>query len=153
MSYLKTNEMKRILFAILVVFAMMSCGSGGVVQKESVNIGYGETSREKLTYAVSSLNMNEAEKSTYSTIYDYLEGRVPGVQVTKTGAATATVIIRGINSINSSIEPLFIVDGVTVNDISNINPRDVKSVDVLKDASASIYGVRGANGVIIIRTK
>lgn len=144
---------KKGTFLIPVLFALVSCGTTTEIPKKTVEIGYGETTQDKLTYAVSSLELNEAEKSSYSTIYDYLEGRVPGVQVIKTGTASATVIIRGVNSINSSTEPLFIVDGVTVTDISSLNPHDVKSVTVLKDASASIYGVRGANGVIVITTK
>ena len=144
---------KKSTFLIPVLFALVSCGTTTEIPKKTVEIGYGETTQDKLTYAVSSLELNEAEKSSYSTIYDYLEGRVPGVQVIKTGTASATVIIRGVNFSNSSTEPLFIVDGVTVTDISSLNPHDVKSVTVLKDASASIYGVRGANGVIVITTK
>ena len=144
---------KKCSLLVPMVFALMACGTPVSVQKESVDIGYGETTRDKNPYAVSSLEMNEAEQATYNTIYDYLEGRVPGVQVVKTGTASATIHIRGVNSINSSTEPLFVVDGVTVNDISNINPHDVKSVTVLKDASAAIYGVRGANGVIVIKTR
>ena len=64
-----------------------------------------------------------------------------------------SIQIRGISSVNSSTEPLILVDGVEVRDLSNINPMDVESIDVLKDASASIYGVRGANGVIIVKLK
>ncbi len=63
------------------------------------------------------------------------------------------MIIRGVNTINASSDPLFIVDGVEVPDISNIPPNEVKSISVLKDASASIYGSRGGNGVIIIELK
>ena len=63
------------------------------------------------------------------------------------------IIIRGIGSINSSNDPMILVDGSEITDLSTINPNDVKSVDVLKDASSSIYGVRGANGVILITTK
>lgn len=120
---------------------------------EEVNIGYGTIRSRNSTTAVSSLKADENnELDNYNTIYDYLKGRVSGVQVIETGG-TPTIHIRGINSINSGTDPLFVVDGITVNDISNINPKDVKSIDVIKDASASIYGVRGANGVIIITTK
>ena len=63
------------------------------------------------------------------------------------------IIIRGVGSINSSNDPLILVDGSEITDLSTINPNDVKSVNVLKDASSSIYGVRGANGVILITTK
>lgn len=144
---------KKSTFLILLSLVMAACGTTREKQLKTVDMGYGETSQEALSYAISSVDMEEADKSGYITIYDYLEGRVPGVKVVKNGATTASVYIRGINSVNSSTEPLFVVDGVMVNDISYINPRDVKSVTVLKDASASIYGVRGGNGVILIKLK
>lgn len=146
-------EIKKSTFLILLSLVMAACGTTREKQLKTVDMGYGETSQEALSYAISSVDMEEADKSGYITIYDYLEGRVPGVKVVKNGATTASVYIRGINSVNSSTEPLFVVDGIMVNDISYLNPRDVKSVTVLKDASASIYGVRGGNGVILIKLK
>lgn len=146
-------EIKKSTFFILLSLVMAACGTTREKQLKTVDMGYGETSQEALSYAISSVDMEEADKSGYITIYDYLEGRVPGVKVVKNGATTASVYIRGINSVNSSTEPLFVVDGIMVNDISYLNPRDVKSVTVLKDASASIYGVRGGNGVILIKLK
>ena len=145
-------EIKKSTFLILLSLVMAACGTTREKQLKTVDMGYGETSQEALSYAISSVDMEE-DKSGYITIYDYLEGRVPGVKVVKNGATTASVYIRGINSVNSSTEPLFVVDGIMVNDISYLNPRDVKSVTVLKDASASIYGVRGGNGVILIKLK
>ncbi len=144
---------KKSTFLILLSLVMAACGTTREKQLKTVDMGYGETSQEALSYAISSVDMEEADKSGYITIYDYLEGRVPGVKVVKNGATTASVYIRGINSVNSSTEPLFVVDGIMVNDISYLNPRDVKSVTVLKDASASIYGVRGGNGAILIKLK
>ena len=91
----------------------------------------------------------DTQTKSYSDMYEYLQGRVPGLQVTP----DKRIIIRGIGSINSSTEPLILVDGAEVSDLSTINPHDVKTVDVLKDGSSSIYGVRGANGVILITTK
>lgn len=146
-------EIKKSTFLLLLSLVMAACGTTREKQLKTVDMGYGETSQEALSYAISSVDMEEADKSGYITIYDYLEGRVPGVKVVKNGATTASVYIRGINSVNSSTEPLFVVDGIMVNDISYLNPRDVKSVTVLKDASASIYGVRGGNGVILIKLK
>ncbi|MBR3389268.1 MAG: TonB-dependent receptor plug domain-containing protein [Prevotella sp.] len=146
-------EIKKSTFLILLSLVMAACGTTREKQFKIVDMGYGETSQEALSYAISSVDMEEADKSGYITIYDYLEGRVPGVKVVKNGATTASVYIRGINSVNSSTEPLFVVDGIMVNDISYLNPRDVKSVTVLKDASASIYGVRGGNGAILIKLK
>lgn len=139
--------------SICLLVVAVSCGTPAESPTQKVNIGYGEVDRKDLTYSISSLDASEFDKGNYLTIYDYLEGRVPGVEVIKTGTATASVRIRGLGTLNSSTEPLYIVDGVQMNDISMINPKDVKSVDVLKDASTAIYGTRGANGVIIITTK
>ena len=138
--------MKR-LSLILVLAMAASCGTPAPQASTPVNIGYGEIDRKDLTYSISSLDTEELERN------HSLEGRVPGVEVIKTGTATASVRIRGLGTLNSATEPLYIVDGVQMDDISMINPKDVKSVDVLKDASTAIYGTRGANGVIIITTK
>ena len=81
-------------------------------------------------------------------MYDYLRGRVPGVQVTSDNR----IIIRGIGTNSNNTDPLILVDGVEVTDLSNIDPAFVKSVDVIKDGSSAIYGMQGANGVVIIKT-
>jgi TonB-dependent Receptor Plug Domain. len=81
-------------------------------------------------------------------MYDYLRGRVPGVQVT----ADNRIIIRGIGTNSGNTDPLILVDGVEVTDLSTIDPAYVKSVDVIKDGSSAIYGMQGGNGVIIIKT-
>jgi TonB-dependent SusC/RagA subfamily outer membrane receptor len=120
--------------------------------QDSVNVGFGYTRKDDLTYSVSSVKVEGAEVSSYRDIGEYLQGRVPGLTVVKDGSRYR-FLIRGVNTINGTSEPLLIVDGVEVMDISFLNPRDVASVDVLKDASASIYGVRGAFGVIIITTR
>lgn len=111
-------------------------------------LGYGITvSHDSRTEAVSSVEMDDY--THYKTIYEYLQGRVAGLQVSGN-----KVLIRGTNSIFASTEPLFVVDGVAMEDISWINPQDVKRIDVLKDsASCSLYGSRGANGVILITMK
>ena len=89
-----------------------------------------------------------------AVFFDYIRGKVPGVQIGTAGpGGMPSVTIRGASSFNASTEPLYILDGSEVKDISNISPNDIASVEVLKDASSSIYGVRGANGVIIIKTK
>lgn len=121
-------------------------------EKDSVNVGYGYTRKKLLTTSVSSLGVNEKETAGYTNIAEYLQGRVPGLMVSKMGGSYKFTI-RGINSINASTDPLIIVDGQTVTDIDYLNPSDIKSVEVLKDASASIYGVHGACGVILITTK
>lgn len=121
-------------------------------ENESVNVGYGSTKKKKLTTSVSSVKAKNTETDGYSHVAEYLQGRVPGLIVRKVGGSYKFTI-RGINSINSSTDPLLIVDGCTVDDIDYLNPKDIKSVEVLKDASASIYGSRGACGVILITTK
>lgn len=121
-------------------------------EEESVNVGYGTMKKRNLTTSVSQVNVNSDEISTYPDMGSYLAGRVPGLTVRKVGNGYSYTV-RGINSINASTEPLFVVDGVTVSDINYLNPKDVKSVEVLKDASASIYGTRGACGVILITTR
>lgn len=121
-------------------------------ESDSVNIGYGYIRKKSLTTSISDVDVKDQEIATYSHIGEYLMGRVPGLVVTRYGTSYKYTV-RGINSINAGTDPLFIVDGSPVDDISFLNPRDVKSVQVLKDASASIYGTRGACGVILITTR
>lgn len=113
-------------------------------------IGYGHVSdRDKLN-ALATLNSNDLDFSQYSDIYDLIKGRFAGVQV-----VNGEIIIRGINSINSSSAALIVVDGVPVDGsaLSSIPPIQVKSINVIKDGSSAIYGSRGANGVVLIETK
>lgn len=123
-----------------------------VESSDSVNIGYGYVKKKNLTTSVSRLEVEEKNLGGYPDIGAYLQGRVPGLMVHKSGD-TYKFTIRGINSINASTDPLIVVDGVPVEDVNFLNPRDISSVEVLKDASASIYGTRGACGVILITTK
>ncbi len=119
---------------------------------DSVNVGYGYIKKSKLTNSVSSVKMDNNEVAGYGDIGEYLMGRVPGLSVIREGPRYR-FLIRGVGTINGTSEPLLIVDGVEVTDISFLNPRDVQSVEVLKDSSASIYGARGAFGVILITTR
>lgn len=115
-----------------------------------VNIGYGVADSKDVSYSVGSVKTDENER--YTTMFDYLRGKVSGVMV----GPENSIFIRGINSMQASTKPLILVDGVEITDIDHlnlVNPNDVYSVDVLKDAAASIYGVKGANGVILITTK
>ena len=146
-----------LLLIAVPLLALAGCASmrnntvSDLPDEESVNVGYSKARKKDVTYSVG--HVKNDDNRVYSDIYEYLMGKVPGVRVERTGQNSAKVFVRGINSINSSTDPLFIVDGVAVSDISTINPYDVESVDVLKDSSASIYGVRGANGVILITLK
>ena len=112
-----------------------------------VNIGYGEADSRDVSYSVASVKLDE--NGFYTNMYDYLRGKVAGVQVNTDNS----IYIRGINSKEASRAPLILVDGMEIEDLSIVNPQDVYSVDVLKDASAAIYGLKGANGVILITTK
>ena len=121
---------------------------------ENVNVGYGSVDRDKLTYSVNQLDVKDNEMVNYTNIWDYMRSRVPGVVIGDASpGGTPSIVIRGENSVNSSTQPLIMVDGMETPDISGLNPNDVASISVLKDASASIYGSRGGNGVILITTK
>lgn len=131
---------------------------------ELVVVGYGSQYREDLTGSVSSISRDEIERQTVSSPEQLLQGQVSGVRVTKnTGApgGGSTVRIRGVSSIRAGNDPLYVIDGLPVSGgtsqsespLALINPQDIVSIEVLKDASATaIYGSRGANGVILITT-
>ena len=122
-------------------------------ENELVDLGYGKVRRKDVTSSVSKVSVDEKTVTSYSDMGAYLMGRVPGLTVTKTGNGYR-YSIRSSDTIYGNTEPLFVVDGVTVDDISYLNPSDVDHVEVLKDAaSASIYGTQGGNGVILITTK
>ncbi|WP_430810440.1 MULTISPECIES: SusC/RagA family TonB-linked outer membrane protein [unclassified Carboxylicivirga] len=124
---------------------------------EVVVIGYGVQKKSVVTAAISSVSAESLEAATPSRIEDVLKGRVSGVQITQSSGqpgSDSKVRIRGIGTINNS-EPLYIVDGMAVDGgINYLNPSDIESIEVLKDAaSAAIYGARAANGVILVSTK
>lgn len=136
-----------------------------------VVVGYGTQKRSDLTGSVSKINPQEVQTIPEASFDAQLQGKAAGVQInTNTGVPGSDVFIRvrGATSINASNDPLYVVDGVVVNNnslqniaqeratspLTDINPNDIQSIEVLKDASAiAIYGARGANGVIIITTK
>ncbi len=126
---------------------------------EVVVIGYGTQRRKDVTGSISSVTSSQIEKVPVTTLDQALQGRAAGVQVINNDASPGgniTVLIRGVGSIApGGNAPLYVVDGYpTTGGMNNINPNDIASIDVLKDASATaIYGIRAANGVIIITTK
>jgi TonB-linked SusC/RagA family outer membrane protein len=135
---------------------------------ELIVTGYTSESRKSFTGSVSKINANQLENRPAQSLDQLLGGQAAGVNIVQpSGTLNSTPVfrIRGINSITSSVYPLFIVDGVTVftgstggavgnNPLADINPNDIESIDVLKDASATaIYGSRAANGVVVITTK
>ncbi|MDB5286573.1 MAG: SusC/RagA family TonB-linked outer membrane protein [Mucilaginibacter sp.] len=123
--------------------------------QQVVVIGYGTQRKRDVTGAVASVNGDQLTKQPVQTPTQALQGKVAGVQVLSSGQPNSAPIlrIRGTGSALAGANPLYVVDGVLTDDIRNINNADIVSVDVLKDASAAIYGVRGANGVVIITTK
>jgi TonB-linked SusC/RagA family outer membrane protein len=126
---------------------------------EVVVIGYGTQKRKDLTGSISSVTAATIEKVPITTVEQALQGRAAGVQIVNNDArpgGSVSVLVRGIGSLASGGNaPLYVVDGYpTTEGINNINPNDIASIDVLKDASATaVYGVRAANGVVIITTK
>jgi len=123
-----------------------------------VVVGYGTQQQKDITGSIASLNADQISKQPVTNAAEVLQGQVPGVQVVpdsyKPGAGMS-IRVRGTRSITASNEPLYVIDGVPLNgDIDDINPNDIASIQVLRDASATaIYGSRGANGVILINTK
>ncbi|MEI6949060.1 TonB-dependent receptor [Paraflavisolibacter sp. H34] len=141
---------------------------------EVVVTGYGSQKRKDFTGSVASVSADAVKSTPISSFENILQGRAAGVQVTQTSGqpgAAVSIRIRGGNSLNGGNEPLYVIDGfpvyndnadanagaisgASINALSSLNPSDIESIDILKDASAtSIYGSRGANGVILITTK
>jgi TonB-linked SusC/RagA family outer membrane protein len=137
-----------------------------------VVVGYGTTDRRKLTTAVSSVSSEEIARTPVASVDAAIQGRAPGVQVVQNAGNPGngiTMRIRGAASLSASNQPLFVVDGVPMlqeeysqfdlggqntSGVSGLNPDEIESIDILKDAAAaSIYGSRGSNGVVIITTK
>lgn len=125
---------------------------------EIVVVGYGEMERKDITTSISSVNARQLKDIPINSAAQALAGRLAGVQVTATEGspnAEVTIRVRGGGSITQDNSPLYVVDGIQVENALNVlSPQDIESIDVLKDASATaIYGARGANGVVIITTK
>ncbi|MFD2720474.1 SusC/RagA family TonB-linked outer membrane protein [Hymenobacter monticola] len=123
---------------------------------EVVVVGYLAQDRQNVTSAVSSLNVQEANKAPVPTLAQSIQGRTPGVQVEGSGApgAVPNIVIRGIGSFSNGSNPLYVIDGLWTDNIRDVSPNDIESVTVLKDASSTaVYGSRGANGVIVVTTK
>ena len=142
--------MKRAITLVGLAFLLAACGTSRYVREDdSIDVGYGVQDRDHVTTSVSNVKVRKHEAQTYSNMYDYLRGRVPGVQVTSDNR----IIIRGIGTNSDNFDPLILVDGVEMTDLSTLDPQYVESVDVIKDGSSAIYGMQGANGVIIIKTR
>lgn len=124
---------------------------------EVVVVGYGTQKKRDLTGAITSVSAKSIQEKQPVDVFQALQGAAPGLQISNNSGApgsTGTMLIRGASTMGSGVTPLYIVDGVPVSSISDINPNDIESMEILKDAaSAAIYGSRSAAGVIIITTK
>lgn len=161
-----------------VIDVTLSEESQALEEVEVVAVGYGTMDRSKLTSSVSSIGSDQIENDVLPSVTQAIQGKAGGVQVTQKSGSPGgglNIRVRGTTSINASSDPLYVVDGIPVNSttnftggtnfnfgggtqginiLSSINPSDVQSVEVLKDAaSSSIYGARAANGVVLITTK
>lgn len=124
-----------------------------------VAVGYGDVRRRDLTGSIGSADMKDLVKTPVSNIAENLGGRIAGVQVSSSDGGPGDnfdIVIRGAGSLTGSTAPLYVIDGFPseTSGLSSLNPNDIESIDILKDASATaIYGARGANGVVIVTTK
>ena len=125
---------------------------------EVVVVGYGTMKRKEMTSAISHVSAKDLNQISSLDASMLLQGKVSSVSVSNTALAnpnsTGSIQIRGISSRNASLSPLIVIDGIPGGDLTNINPADIESIDVLKDGAASaIYGTRGSNGVILVNLK
>src|SRR5690606_31854353 len=125
--------------------------------EEVIVIGYGEVKKSNVTGSIVSVDVRDLSKVPTTNVMESLQGRLPGVDITRSSGqagAGINITVRGNRSLTASNSPLFIVDGIQYSNIQDLNPNDIQSMEVLKDAaSTAIYGSRGANGVIIVTTK
>ena len=167
---MKRTETRRPLFLMLgfgLSIALLAGCAGSEKAKEAesdgsgeeVSIGYGKQDKRNATGAISSVSSDDVKEQPVRSVEEMLSGRVSGVRVTQAPGGGIAVRIRGASSIYGSNEPLYVLDGFPITAgpggaLTGINPYDIESIDVLKDAaSTAIYGSRGANGVVVITTK
>ncbi|MDT0678493.1 SusC/RagA family TonB-linked outer membrane protein [Autumnicola musiva] len=135
-----------------------------IVLQEDVNalgevivMGYGTQEKSEVTSAVSSISEEEFNRGNVNDAYTLMQGKIPGLSISKVGSnpnAGSTIRLRGVSTLGGNSEPLVVVDGVIGMNLNGVDPNDIKSVEVLKDASAAaIYGSRASSGVILITTK
>ncbi len=152
-SYIGT-EAQRLLVGDQQNFSI-SLESSAEFLDEVVVIAYGEQRRANVSGAISTVDSEEIAALPVTNAESALQGRAPGIQVTNSGSpgATPRVLIRGLGTLGNT-DPIYVIDGVIVGNLSGISPNDIESVSLLKDASTTaLYGARGANGVVIVTTK
>jgi TonB-dependent SusC/RagA subfamily outer membrane receptor len=162
-SFLVTRLARTVRFGALLALAACrtqpGVGPPHLAFEDSVAIGYGSQARRDVTGSVASLDGDVARRNSPTSMADMLDGRFAGVEVRRLANGGVSVRIRGQRSFRTDAEPLYVVDGVpqhvgNTGILSDLDPRDIRSIEVLKDAGATaVYGSRGANGVILISTR
>lgn len=127
----------------------------GPSPEEEVNVGYGSQNRGNLTGSVVSLTAAEMEGAPAASMERMLRGRLPGLQIRRVPGGDISIFVRGSGPMRDANPPHVVIDGMTssARDLLALSPEVVARIDVLKDAAASVYGMRGANGVILVTTK
>lgn len=155
-SYIGT-EPQEIMASDKVKLANVVLSKNTEMLDEVVVVGYGTQSSKLITTSISKVKLDDIDQANDYNPIKMLQGRVPGVNISNssgTPGATPNIQVRGIGSINGGSQPLYVVDGIPAEAYPNINPSDIESIEVLKDASAAaIYGSRANSGVVIITTK
>ncbi len=150
--YSKKVKIEKEIRLVLINLTLKKGEKNLAMAERYVDVGYGHVSSNRLLNAVSSLNSKDIDFSMYNNMFDLIQGQFPGVSVEGNN-----IVVRGTNTFYGveSNAALLVIDGAIVSsqDVANLSPLDVASVDVLKDGSSSVYGSRGANGVVIIETK
>jgi len=162
---IKANEGEQLKFTYLGYVAQTSAASSGMSislqpsstdLSEVVVVGYGTQKRSDLTSAISTIKSDQIAKQPAFNALQSIQGKAAGVNIIANDApgATPTIIIRGLGTAEGGRSPMYVVDGIITGSIANLNPNDIESFDVMKDAaSAAIYGSNAANGVVFITTK
>ncbi len=155
----------RILLGACTVLFLAGCAASRPAEEQAtqregdeIEVGYGTADKDHIVGAVSTVDGETAQAEHPRSLADMLRGRVAGVQVTELAGGGIKVRIRGTRSFHGGNDPLYVIDDMVIQTtdgaLYGINPYDIESISVLKDASATaIYGSRGANGVILIKTK
>ncbi len=133
-----------------IIFDKSAANTGAQFSKanETADIGYGTSEKNQTAVSGNKTNLNKATSKSYLNIYDMIKSEVPGVQV----VGTSVRLQQGTTSLSSPTEVLFVVDGTIVNQIDGLIPSQVRSISLIKGSAASIYGARGANGVLVFTT-
>jgi TonB-dependent starch-binding outer membrane protein SusC len=154
--------MIRQLTACAVLFTIACSGNQAPRSptREEVSVGYGTQERTHIAGAISTVTKEEIDRTRLTRLEDLIRARIPGVHVVRKGNGELSIRMRGPSTLNGRDDALIVLDGVPLADatagltLATLNPQDVQRIDVLKDAgSTAIYGSRGTNGVVIIKTR